>query len=499
MSKNKSWNTICDPISVAHPTTFQVKQSEVLKTFLEAKAPTSGPEEDKFKANILGKLRTITQEWALELAEANGCKLLPKYAASQIHTFGSYRLGVSTVGSDIDCLCIAPSFVEREEFFCSLVEKLSREPEVADVLSVKATRVPVVKFYFGGVQIDLLFSRLAYPSLPKNIDLTSDAILQNLDSESMLSINGCRVADQTLKLVSNHETFRICLRAVKIWGKQRGVYNNMMGYLGGVHLSILVARVCQLYPNAAASHLLSRFFMLYSLWQWPNPVLLRQIKVGGPLAANVWNPPTGTGPCQTSSSSLMPILTPTYPSNNTTHNVSRSTLHFMKQEFQRGHRILSSANDESGGVEDQFDTLVQRLMEPSDFFERYKRFLKTTVRAETEDDLRKWSAYVESRLRFLVGNLEFVSGVEYAIPWYKSEIEKDVTVYFVALLLKMDSLKMDSTSDKKLDLTVPTNDWISYINGWQEKRPGCSVSVELLIQHSKNRKRKRSTAGPHPK
>ena len=278
------------------------------------------------------------REWGAAIAAST--QQIHKTAGAQIHTFGSYRLGVSTIGSDIDCLCIAASSVEREEFFTGLVERLIQEPHITDVLCVKATRVPLIKFYFSGVQIDLLFSRLAYPKLPKKMDFTADDILQNLDSESMLSLNGCRVADQTLKLVANLESFRICLRAVKIWGKQRGIYNNMMGYLGGVHLSILVARICQLYPNAAPSHLISRFFMLYSMWQWPKPILLRQIKYGGPLVANVWNPQKDG----TAASSLMPILTPAYPSNNTTHNVSKSTLRLMSEEFQRGPRSVSAAD-----------------------------------------------------------------------------------------------------------------------------------------------------------
>lgn len=33
---------------------------------------------------------------------------------------------------------------------------------------------------------------------------------------------------------------------------------------------MLVARVCQFYPNAAASTLVDRFFFVYSEWVWPN-------------------------------------------------------------------------------------------------------------------------------------------------------------------------------------------------------------------------------------
>lgn len=39
-----------------------------------------------------------------------------------------------------------------------------------------------------------------------------------------------------------------------------------MGYLGGVSWAMLVARVCQFYPNASAATLVDRFFWVFSEW-----------------------------------------------------------------------------------------------------------------------------------------------------------------------------------------------------------------------------------------
>ena len=39
---------------------------------------------------------------------------------------------------------------------------------------------------------------------------------------------------------------------------------------------MLVARVCQLYPNAVPSTLIQKFFLVYIKWQWPQPVLLKK-------------------------------------------------------------------------------------------------------------------------------------------------------------------------------------------------------------------------------
>lgn len=69
----------------------------------------------------------------------------------------------------------------------------------------------------------------------------------------------------------------------------RAIYSNVMGFPGGVAWAMLVARVCQLYPNAAAGLIVSRFFMIMFQWKWPQPVLLKHIEEG-PLQVRVWNP-----------------------------------------------------------------------------------------------------------------------------------------------------------------------------------------------------------------
>lgn len=70
----------------------------------------------------------------------------------------------------------------------------------------------------------------------------------------------------------------------------RGIYANVLGYLGGVSWAILVARICQLYPCAVASTIISKFFLVYSRWGWPKPILLKSIAPEGTIGFKVWNP-----------------------------------------------------------------------------------------------------------------------------------------------------------------------------------------------------------------
>jgi poly(A) polymerase len=46
----------------------------------------------------------------------------------------------------------------------------------------------------------------------------------------------------------------------------RAILSNVNGFLGGVAWAMLVARICQLYPNAIAGAIVSRFFII--MYQW---------------------------------------------------------------------------------------------------------------------------------------------------------------------------------------------------------------------------------------
>lgn len=67
--------------------------------------------------------------------------------------------------------------------------------------------------------MDLLFSRLALAVVPSNLNLLDMSLLKNLDAQSVRSLNGCRVTDAILSLVPSQDSFRMALRAIKLWAK----------------------------------------------------------------------------------------------------------------------------------------------------------------------------------------------------------------------------------------------------------------------------------------
>lgn len=146
---------------------------------------------------------------------------------------------------------------------------LKEHPGVSKLTEVKEAYVPVITMNFEGVEIDLLFARVELKEVGADLhNLLDDNILKNCDKESIRSLNGTRVTDTILEFVQNQETFRTTLRVIKLWSKLRGIYSNVMGYLGGVAWAILVANICITCPYLEPNKLLNYFFRAYTHWEW---------------------------------------------------------------------------------------------------------------------------------------------------------------------------------------------------------------------------------------
>ena len=203
---------------------------------------------------------------------------------------------------------VAPKEVTREDFFDtfpSILKKHSPPGAIEELTPVPEAFVPIIKLEYLGISIDLIFASLAVSSVPASMTLKDKNLLRGLDDRTLRSVNGTRVTDEILELVPQPKVFRTALRTIKLWAKRkclpgsarrhltvhvgRAIYANVMGFPGGVAWAMLVARVCQLYPQAAAAVVVGKFFRIMSAWAWPQPVLLKEIE-SGPLQVRVWNP-----------------------------------------------------------------------------------------------------------------------------------------------------------------------------------------------------------------
>ncbi|XP_042052464.1 nuclear poly(A) polymerase 4-like isoform X2 [Salvia splendens] len=467
MQPPKQW-VVAKPLSLAGPIDADIQRSRELEKFLVESGLYESAEESAKREVVLARLKQIVKDWVKGLTRLRGyTDQMVEDANAVIFTFGSYRLGVHGPGADIDTLCIGPSYVNREEdFFFVLHNILAETEEVSELQPVPDAHVPVMKFKLDGISIDLLYASISLLVVPDDLDISNISVLHDIDEPTVRSLNGCRVADQILRVVPNVENFRITLRCLKFWAKRRGVYSNVMGFLGGVNWAILVARLCQFYPKANPSMLVSRFFRVYTMWRWPNPVMLCEIE-DNELGYSVWDPRKNPW----DRTHLMPIITPSYPCMNSSYNVSSSTRRVMAEQFQFAKKICEDI---------ELNKLRwNALFEPYLFFESYKNYLQVDIIASDLDDLRSWRGWVESRLRQLTLMIERdTTGKLQCHPYPHDYVDSSKQcahcVFFMGLQRKQGEAIKEG---QQFDIRQTVDEFRHQINSYMYWKPGMDIYV----------------------
>ncbi|KAH8834229.1 polymerase [Flagelloscypha sp. PMI_526] len=499
-TENRAHLGVTGPISVQESNQREKEVTVTLMEELQRQKTFETEAEGRTREVALGRLAALVKKFVRTVSLARGLSEQAATAAGgKIFTFGSYRLGVHGPGSDIDTLCVVPKHVKREDFFEYFEPMLREEDGIEEVSGVPGAYVPLITIKMFGIPLDLTFAQLMLSTIPEDLLLKDDNLLRGIDERCVRSLNGSRVTDEILRLVPNVQVFRDSLRCIKLWAQRRAIYSNVNGFLGGVAWAMCVARICQLYPNAIAGAIVSRFFIIMYQWSWPQPVLLKQIE-DGPLQVRVWNPRL----YPSDRAHRMPIITPAYPSMCATHNVSASTQLVMTEEFKRGADIVDKVIVGTA--------TWSELFAKHDFFHKYKYYLQVIASSDSQDTQNIWSGTVESRVRQLVMKLEFVDSLELAHPFVKgfdelyfcktpdelnavakgevpgsvqartNSAEKDgdpvyTTTFYIGLAIEP---KQPGGGPRRLDISYPTTEFQKTVKSWDKFE---EKSMGLYVRH----------------
>lgn len=144
----------------------------------------------------------------------------------------------------------------------------------------------------------------------------------------------------------------------------------------------------------------------------------------------------------------MPIITPAYPQQNSTFNVSVSTRTVMQEAFEAG---LATTEEIMTGK-----APWDKLFEPPNFFAKYRHYIILLASSTTSEDQLKWCGLVESKIRTLVGYLERNPHITLAhinpeaFPPMSPEAGKHSSMWFIGLTFKKgENLNIDLTFDIK--------------------------------------------------
>eukprot|EP00049_Salpingoeca_infusionum_P004978 m.86525 g.86525 ORF g.86525 m.86525 type:complete len:613 (-) comp12813_c0_seq4:296-2134(-) len=478
-----------DVIDSNPPTEKEVALTEALKGALPARMFDTD-EGMAHRRNVLSTLDGIIQDWVK--AHVQTKLALPLEIAqtirAKVFTFGSYRLGVHGRDSDIDTLVCFSHHIEHEDFFGSLYEKLGQLEQVSDLHAAPDAFVPAIKLAFEGVEMDLLMARTTLETVPDDLDLQDVDLLRNVDEKTARSLNGCRVTDTIRMLVYRVEPehFQLCLRTIKLWAKAKNIYSNGLGYLGGVHLALLVAKLCQMFPQATAAKLLDKFFWVYSNWDWEcNAVLLQDVDDLRFPGLPHWDPRKN----RRDASHLMKIITPCYPQQNASYTVNQSTLRLIIKEFQKGHEVMRAIMSQDSPKP------WSMLWRKSNFFAAHQYYVMVRASAATQEDRTLFEGLVESKIRRLAEQLMRVGKVAYASPLPKSfhrtkeaeEAENPVTApfetyWFIGLTLGQRSEGggiLRVTSNMPLDITPAADFFYSSVAESRNHHHNESMAVDI--------------------
>eukprot|EP00557_Chaetoceros_sp_GSL56_P006421 CAMPEP_0176504642 /NCGR_PEP_ID=MMETSP0200_2-20121128/16049_1 /TAXON_ID=947934 /ORGANISM="Chaetoceros sp., Strain GSL56" /LENGTH=785 /DNA_ID=CAMNT_0017904101 /DNA_START=189 /DNA_END=2546 /DNA_ORIENTATION=- len=497
--------------------------------------------DDSTTKTLLGPITATATDTSTDTTATASIKLI---------SFGSYRLGVHSPHADLDLLAICPSYITKNDFFHSFVNVLRQDSSCTGIHPVAKAYTPVIKFQMDGIPIDLLFVRLVnddclMDSRKKGEEeqghelfQIKDEMLQGLDEPSSRSLNGVRVAQYLLSILSTSETdhdndgggggdnnghshdhdmhdnvkiktqgqtqtkhysFRIVLRTVKEWAKVHGLYSNVLGFLGGINWAILVAWVCKRNPDASIPLLLKIFFHTFARWRWPKPVVLTPIVKNPPqgvAALTIWDPANNPR----DRAQIMPIITPCYPSMNSSYNVSLPQLRRVREELYRADKIM----DEIGSGDLQWS----ELFKDNDFFTDHVHYLQIKIISKTQEDHRTWFGLCESRLRILIAGLESGDHGTHAYPFAKfftrhCDMNDNATVFQKKQNGRMDKEQHEESPRletqfiatyffialrfangiESVDLIGSCSEFVYSVNSWEGRKEGMDLQINHVLQH----------------
>ncbi|KAG9191757.1 hypothetical protein G6011_10491 [Alternaria panax] len=192
---------------------------------------------------------------------------------------GSYALGVWTIDSDIDCLCIGT--ISSKTFFKLVRQRLVKaESQGVRILrKVEASTGTMLELSINGILMDL-----QYCPAPQIVERwhefrnipASDPIF-NLSVLSLRKLKPYRDLLYIQRTLPSLPTFRLAYRCIKLWAVQRGIYSAKFGFLGGVHITLMLSWVCKKLGHdssfVTAADVVASFFHHYAHFDWTNGIV----------------------------------------------------------------------------------------------------------------------------------------------------------------------------------------------------------------------------------
>ncbi|KAL2177246.1 2'-5' RNA ligase superfamily-domain-containing protein [Thermothelomyces heterothallicus CBS 202.75] len=348
-------------------------------------------------------------------ADAAGARSQPTVVVVPV---GSYALGVWTSSSDIDVLCIGPF---SSNTFFALASQRVRKAAAQGIKLLRRVRAhtgTMLELEVHGVKVDLQYCPAASVAerWPDVLRIPSSDPVWSLSAPTLSKLKAIRDADYLRRSVPDLTTFRLAHRFVKTWAKSRGIYAARFGFLSGIQISVLLARVQKLLAREVGAPptpeaLIATFFHHYAAFDWSaqlafDPLFHRRRlpysrTAREPLAILGYFPPA-----------LNTALAASVPSTKT-----------LAAEFRRASDALRSATDPPAS----WSSLLSVSAARDEFLAAYKSYVKLDVQYWGLSLSRgaQFLGWLESRCVMLLVDLHRRSPRLHVRMWPARFVERD--------------------------------------------------------------------------
>ncbi len=192
----------------------------------------------------------------------------------------------------------------------------------------------------------------------------------------------------------------------------------------------------------------------------------------------------------------MPIITPCYPSMNSSYNVGEPQLRRIRDEFWHASKLIDKVYNgkekwdamfESNGFFDQHQNYLQVRnitlfsIYCTPVLETLSLYLHIQVKitGASEGLFLPWFGFCESRLRILIAGLESpTTGVQaypYAKFFHTREDENYVASFFIALRF--------SNNARQVKFEPLVSEYLHTVNSWSDRVSGMDLTMNLVPQN----------------
>ncbi|KAF2018297.1 hypothetical protein BU24DRAFT_421277 [Aaosphaeria arxii CBS 175.79] len=250
-----------------------LSETSTLETTLELHGMFPTKEEIEGRRDAFALIKKII------LGSSNDEETIESDIPMVMVSVGSYALGVWTSASDIDCLCIGS--ISSKTFFKLARQRIHRAQDqgVRFLRRVEASTGTMFEISVNGVSMDLQYCPAAriverWAELP---ELHHTDPIYNLSMLSLRKLKPYRDIAYIQRTLPSIPTFRVAYRCIKLWAVQRGIYYSKFGYLGGIHITLMLSwiykRLVHDVGAVTVQDLVATFFHHYANFDWENEIL----------------------------------------------------------------------------------------------------------------------------------------------------------------------------------------------------------------------------------